>query len=809
MQTEIGWNPALADAIQQPIWTVLPDGTVDYANPFWRTYTGLSWDASVGQGWTAAVHPDDVAAIVSRWRTAVETGEPYEIEYRFRRADGAYRWHLGRVAPISGPDTLDDETGVRWAGTAIDIHDRRQAEEALRASEARYRDVVEHADDIVYTLRLDGTLAAVNPAVARVLGYRPDELTGRSIEPIILPEHLTRSRAMLQDKLRGAGRSTYELDVIARDGHRVTLEISNRLVISTGQPVLIHGIARDITARRERTQQANLMAAVGTALTTRHDLVGRAGQLDLCVDAMVTHLDAVFARIWTLDDNDPAVLVLRASAGRETPIDGPEGRIPVGQGTIGHIAAQRQPCLTSPGVDDPGIPDQERASSEGISSFAGYPLLVGERLLGVVALSARRPLGAATLSVLGSVMNAIAVGIDRHRAETARESLLLLERSARRAAEEAQMRYRSLFEGVGDALLVSDGDRFYQDANAAASWLLGYSREEIVQLRVDDIVSVESGWIQAEFERFATDGSWQGELELRRKDGSTVPVEARATVVTLPHDTVYLSAIRDITQRNQLERLQRDFLAMVTHDLRSPLTAIKGWAQLLQRRTDAHDRSRQTVSRILAQVGLMERLIGDLAELVRMEAGQLQIRREPADLVTLAGEQVALVQMQTDGHVLRVESEGPLVARVDRQRIGQVLQNLLINAVKYSPNGGDVTIRLGAGDGEARIDVIDRGIGIPPDQLDRLFERFYRADVTGAGGLGLGLHISRMLVDAHGGRIAVTSSPGQGSVFTVTLPLDRPALPAHQVQRERSTSPAATPARSTRSATPPQTPSGS
>ena len=162
-----------------------------------------------------------------------------------------------------------------------------------------------------------------------------------------------------------------------------------------------------------------------------------------------------------------------------------------------------------------------------------------------------------------------------------------------------------------------------------------------------------------------------------------------------------------------------------------------------------------------------------LAELVRFEAGQLLLRREPCDLVALAREQVALIEAQADGHPLHVEAgDDPLMALVDRQRIGQVLQNLLVNAVKYSPDGGDITLRLEAHDDEIRIEVVDHGMGIAPDHVGQLFERFYRADVTGAGGLGLGLHISKMLVDAHGGRISVSSVQGRGSTFTVTLPLD-------------------------------------
>ncbi len=763
--------PALVDAIPQPVWTARLDGSIDYVNPSWRSFTGLSAEAARGHGWTVTVHTGDLETIDTALRTAGETGKAFDIEYRMRRADGVYRWHLTRVAPFLEMGT-PNRSDIAWVGIGFDIHDRRIAEESSRVSEARYRDVVNHANDIVYSLRLDGELAAVNPAVEQLLGYRPDELIGQSIDRVIAPHDRARAHEMARQRASDTSQFTYEIDLIAKDGRRVPVEINSRPVVSANLPVLIHGIARDISARRERIQQANLMAAVGTALTSTFHIDEQLGR---CAEAIVSHLDAAFARIWTLDENDPNLLVLRASAGLYTHRDGAHGRIPLGQWKIGRIALERRPYLTNNVIGDPGIHDQEWARREGMVAFVGYPLLVGDRMLGVMALFARHPLDETTRSAMTAVTNALAIGIDRHRAETARESLLLAERSARKAAEDAETRYRGLFEGVADTILVAGPDRYYRDANTAASALLGYTRAELLQLRTDDIVAHEPTWTQAEFDRFTTDGTWQGELELRRKDGSLVTVEARATVVGLPGGPVFISVIRDISQRKHLERLQRDFLAMVTHDLRSPLTAVKGWTQVLRRRAGLDERSRQTVSRILTQVEHMNRLIGDLAELVRIEAGELRLRRDPCNLVELAREQVALMESQTDGHPLRIEtSVEPLIAMVDRQRIGQVLQNLLVNAVKYSPDGGDVTLRLGIADNEVRIDVVDQGIGIAPDHVGRLFERFYRADVTGAGGLGLGLHISKMLIDAHGGRIWVSSTQGRGSTFTVALPLAPP-----------------------------------
>jgi PAS domain S-box-containing protein len=690
--------------------------------------------------------------------------EPYEIEYRFRRADGVYRWHLARVAPIAGSEGAEEQ----WTGTAINIDDRRHAEQELRASEARYRDVVDYADDIVYTIALDGTVLAVNQAVEHILGYPPEEFVGYSIRSVIVPEQVERSFSMLDRKLKGEERGTYEVEVLRKDGRRVTLEINNRLVAAEGRPMVIHGIGRDISERRERSRQVELSAKIGVALTDRRPL---SGQLDLCTRAIVTYLDAAFARIWTIDDDDPSMLVLRASSGLYTHLDGAHGRVPVGAWKIGRIAAERRPHLSNTVVDDPEIQDQEWARREGMVGFAGYPLHIGDRVLGVMALFARQPLGESTLTVLSSIAHAISMGIDRDRAEKAQEALLERERTARNWAQIAERRYRGLFEGVADAILVVDADRRYVDANAAATTLLGYEYDELMQLHVEDVVAREPDWTRAEFEEFTAAGQWQSQLQLWRKDGSTVPVEARATLVDLPDGTVFLSAIRDISERSRLEHLQRDFLAMVTHDLRSPLTAIKGQSQLLKRRSRDNAQVQNALESVLDQVGRMQTLIDDLADVVRLESGEFHLRMEPFDLVDLVHEEISVLQKQTDRHTFYVEAPGGSVAGCwDRQRLGQVLQNLLTNAVKYSPDGGAIVVQLKADEDRVRIAVSDRGVGIPPEHLPQLFQRFYRAEATGAGGLGLGLYITKMLVEAHGGTVTASSSPGEGSTFTVSLP---------------------------------------
>jgi signal transduction histidine kinase len=278
-------------------------------------------------------------------------------------------------------------------------------------------------------------------------------------------------------------------------------------------------------------------------------------------------------------------------------------------------------------------------------------------------------------------------------------------------------------------------------------------------------------WTAAEYERFKAVGHWHGELNLRRKDGSSVPVEATATSAELPTGTVFLSSIRDISERRAAERLQREFMAMVTHDLKSPLTSIKGFAQLMQRRQVY---SPSSTTAIVDQTTHLERLIDDLLDAARFEAGHAELRRRRVDLVALVTSVAAHAQAGSQAHSVRVETaSGPIWGNWDPDRLAQVLRNLLSNAIKYSPGGGEILVETRRTEGGAVVSVTDRGIGIPLQEQPRVFDRFYRVGDTAASphGLGLGLHISRSLVEAHGGRIGVESSPGLGSRFSFTLPV--------------------------------------
>ncbi len=236
-----------------------------------------------------------------------------------------------------------------------------------------------------------------------------------------------------------------------------------------------------------------------------------------------------------------------------------------------------------------------------------------------------------------------------------------------------------------------------------------------------------------------------------------------------PDSNVVGILFTNITERKHMERLQQDFVAMASHDLAGPVTVLRARAQLLQRRQVYDDAS---VTAIIEQTQRMERLIDDLRELVRLETGNLDLRRAPAQLDALAHAAIERMRLQASGHTLRlVTADASHEVCVDADRIAQVLDNLLANAVKYSPEGGVITVSLRQSTDVVQISITDQGSGIDPDDIPHLFERFYRAGAREVkGGLGLGLYIARTLVIAHGGQIWVDSIRGVGSTFAFTLP---------------------------------------
>ncbi|HLJ61255.1 MAG TPA: ATP-binding protein [bacterium] len=271
-------------------------------------------------------------------------------------------------------------------------------------------------------------------------------------------------------------------------------------------------------------------------------------------------------------------------------------------------------------------------------------------------------------------------------------------------------------------------------------------------------------------------GEIEEEVSLGPPDERLLEVHATTLRPTEGIASGVVAVVRDVTVLRQAERLRRELTANVSHELRTPLTSIKGFAETLLGGAMAdEDTCRRFLTIIDNEASRLMKLVDDLMDLSRLESRAVAMEPAPVRLDHLVGEAIGRMRPQADRHhvTLRPAALAPEVVMADRDRILQVLTNLLDNAIKFTPEGGAVEVSIHPDNGGAAFTIADSGRGIPEEHLPRIFERFYRVERSRSreeGGTGLGLAIAKHIVDAHGGRITAQSRPGGGSVFTVVLP---------------------------------------
>ncbi len=330
--------------------------------------------------------------------------------------------------------------------------------------------------------------------------------------------------------------------------------------------------------------------------------------------------------------------------------------------------------------------------------------------------------------------------------------------------------------GVG---IVRLDDRLIVDvANQAAHQFLGRPPGSLVGRSA--IEAFIDPVIDGVAETARESGSAYGELTLRRDDGPTLVVRARRSPVA----GIWL-VMEDVSELRRLQRIRAEFIDNLSHELRTPLTTVSLLAETLVREADQAGeaippRMRDRIGKIEVETDHLVQMVEELLDLSRIESGGPLLLLDEVDLGRLAVASVERLRLFAERQGVELRTEVPEAVppvRGNEDRLGQVLVNLLHNAVKFSPDGGEVVVRVETTAEDVIVSVEDHGIGIPKADQARVFERFYKADKARrrGGGTGLGLAIARHVVEAHGGRIRVESEEGRGSTFSFALPILVPA----------------------------------
>lgn len=497
--------------------------------------------------------------------------------------------------------------------------------------------------------------------------------------------------------------------------------------------------------------------------------------LRLILQASVTMLAGEVGLI-ALRENDEATLRVRALIGV-----GPE-YVPVFAPLLTGFTD-----VSTEGVNVPGFDQKLRQVAQALGlplrQAIALPMYLADEFIGVIYVF-RTFSGTATLNdrrVLQSFADQAAIAV--HNARLYEE------------VNRERMRLESILDHSADGVMILDPGLAITTFNKAMSRISGWPPEAVLGKPYDAIITwvsrpqgvdlaeaVRSGWPytgQADGkDKSGASDTLYVEGDLLRPDGTQIGVGITYAPLLDEEGRLIniIVNVRDITHFREAQQMKSTFISVISHELKTPVALIKGYAGTLRREDANWDPAvvQQSLAVIEEEADRLAELIENLLAASKLQAEGMRLNLEDVSLVDLVQRSVSRFQTQTDKHTFEVDfpPDFPIVPG-DEERLRQVIDNLLSNAIKYSPDGGMIRIGGTFTPDEVRITVQDQGVGLPQDEWERIFDRFYRVDDAlsrKTQGTGLGLYLSRAIVEAHGGKIGVHSTPGHGSTFYFTLP---------------------------------------
>jgi two-component system phosphate regulon sensor histidine kinase PhoR len=753
-ESELG---ALREAAADAVLRLDPDGAIAAWSRGAEAMYGYAGDEIEGRPLADLLGGGDAEERAQRLVDAALREEPVaDVEGTHRRRDGS-------LFPVTASAVSTRGDGGRPSGVILvarDISDVVRSTKQQRELEAKYRSLTEHLPVVTYVCPVegDGAPISVSPQVDRLLGYTADELVrdaglfGRLVHPD------DRSRVLEQlaeAPERGASRRS-EYRLVSRDGRTIWVRDEAATVLDAhGRPLCVQGFLLDVTAERAvGEERGRLRAAEEAATADAHDrqrkvdvVAKAAALLNASLDYRRTTEEV--AALLVRDLADWCLVDVRDENGRLRRIVSEQGE---SRAALTEPAAEPEPEVRH-------VVDQQRQDVS--ERRICVPLIAhGRRALGALTLVSEeggRAYDAQDASWAQAVAGLVALAVERAR---------LYEEVEARADASRVLAY------VGDGVFLLDKAETIRLWNPAAEAITGLAADDVLGQAAGDAIP---GWQEI---------SHRVPIAAARAPAraETLPLGAERgerwisiSGVEFFGGTVY--AFRDITELHALDELQAEFLATASHELRTPLAAVYGAAQTLRRHDFALDEAgrQRFISMIVDESDRLGRIVNQILLANQLDVGRMDFVTEPFDAAELVERVVESARTHAPSNIafdVRVEESVPPVA-ADKDMVRQILVNLVENAIKYSPEGGRIELGAQAGNGMVLFRVLDEGLGIPPEEQSRIFEKFYRLDpdmTRGIGGTGLGLYICSELVERMGGRIWVESREGKGSAFFFELP---------------------------------------
>jgi PAS domain S-box-containing protein len=778
-------------------------GYCTYINDRWCSISGLTLESAMGDGWRQGIHPEDRQLVIAEWYQSVQEDRPFSLEYRFQRPDGAVTWVYGQ----SVAKRNEDEIVTGYVGTITDISDRKKAEEQLRQFNEQLETQVEQR---TAELKQSQSRLQEAQAFARLGSWDLDVATGEvqwsqelfdvfKIDPehgllnfdqlssYFAPKDIKLRNELVDRAILYAEPFETDLQIVRADGTiGYILSKAKPIVNESGQVTRLQGITMDISDRklaeeslRESEQRFVTLAEAAPVAIFRMNLANE------CI--YVNHF-------WSQ-------------------ITGQEVSAALGHGWFDTIHPDDQASIQAEWIK--------------VLSQNGYYEGEGRSLRPDGTICCYYCQAVPELNENGNVIGYIGTLTDINDRKNAEAAL-------RASDQRWQFALESAGDGIWDWNIQTNGVFFSQQWKA----MLGYTDDEIENkfeswenlVHPDDIAQCYEDINKCLNSETLL---YENEHRLRCKDGNYKWILARGKVFESTADGQALRMMgthTDLSDRKQAEaqlqqinkellratKLKDEFLANMSHELRTPLNAILGMSEALidQVLGSINERQQKAIGNIERSGRHLLELINDILDLSKIASGKMELNRTSTSITNLCSSSEVFVRQQALQKNIQIISNIPPNLRdmtVDERRIKQVLINLLTNAVKFTPDDGQITFSVAVGYGntwlgEAQIpnqirsknapmllfQVTDTGIGIATEDLSRLFQPFVQVDSNlnrQYEGTGLGLAMVKQIVELHGGQVTVESQLGQGSCFTVALPYEMSDLSILQPATESTTAP--------------------
>lgn len=796
-KAELARFSLVANKTDNAVLVLNHEGIITWVNEGFTRLSGYTLsDAADKAPGTILLGPLQSAKAVHQIRNGLTSRKHFTVEMLCSHKNGHRYWLSMGFTPV-----YEHERITGFVAVGADVTGRKRSEEELVRVHRRNELLLSAAGDGIFGLDLQGSISFVNPAAARLTGWDAAELAGKPASTILHQLKMQRvptshNEQFLAATFQDGSIQIGETDLFRRkDGVTFPVEYTSTSIREGNNLLGAVVVFRDITDRRRtegmrvrQTRQAALRADVGFALAVSDTLPN---VLQKSAHAFVKHLEAACARVWTVNTEDD-VLELQSSAGLP-PLKGElHHRIPIGRHEVGRIAREKVPHTIYDLFGDPQAGDRDWMKREKLQSFAGFPLLVENRLVGVIGVYFHGPLPEDALELLGSIADSIGQGIVRKRSED-------------KVTEQA-----ALLDKSQDAIIVLDLANRVTYWNKSAEGLYGWTAKDVAGKKIDQLIFRDASQFDRVKKELLEKAEWKGEFCQVTRGDEPVIVESHWTLIQddIGKPKSILLVNTNVSEKKQIEaqflRTQRmesigTLAGGIAHDLNNVLAPILMSVEILKQKfTD--DQSRRMLSIVESSAKRGADMVKQVLTFARGVDGE-RVLLQSKHLI----KEVAKITQETFPKTIQIrtniaENLWPVMG--DATQLHQVLVNLAVNARDAMLNGGVLTLsaentsvqlpedvlesgasRVPAGlhNGNGAliasptpgfyvlVRVSDTGTGIPPEVLDKIFEPFFTTKETGKG-TGLGLATVLGIVKSHGGFVQVQTEVNKGTTFLIYLP---------------------------------------